>query len=460
MLKRSQLHNYQETAVSHIIKHTHSALFLEMGLGKTVSTLTAIKMLIWDYVEISTVLVIAPKTVAENVWDAEIDKWEHLKNLRISKVIGSERHRRIALQQEADIYIISRDNVSWLCGLYGGSMLPFDMLVIDELSSFKNSQSKRFKALKLAQPSFYRVVGLTGTPAPNSLIDLWSQLYLLDRGERLGKFISHYRQTYFNPGNRNGAIIYSYRLKKQAQEAIYKKIGDICMSMKAKDYLDLPDRIDKVIRLSMPKEVEKEYFEFERQSVLELIDYDGEAFITAANAAALTNKLLQYANGAVYDEMKNYHEVHKLKIDAIKDLIEEANGRPVLIAWTYRSDMYRLKEALKKYKPRELKTDKDIKEWNAGKIQVMMLHPASGGHGLNLQYGGNIIVWFGQTWSLELEQQLNARLHRQGQQNIVTINKLVLKGSIDEDVIKAQERKKDGQEALMQAVKARIDKYV
>lgn len=458
MLTREQLHPYQETAVKHILDNTHGALFLEMGLGKTVSTLTAIKTLIYDYLDISNVLVIAPKFVAENVWDAEIEKWEHLKDLTISKVTGNERKRKIALQKKADIYIIGRDNVAWLCGLYGGSMLPFDMLVIDELSSFKNPQSVRFKSLKLAQPSFFRVVGLTGTPAPNSLIDIWSQIYLLDRGKRLGKFITHFRAKYFKNISRSNAYS-KYVLNSFGEEQITKLIGDICMSMKAKDFLDLPDRIDNHIKIKMPEDILKKYEDFEREKVLELFE-ESEEGITVANAAALSNKLLQFANGAVYDEEKNVHEVHNLKIDAIKEIIEDANGKPVLIAWTYRSDMQRLLESLKKHKPREMKSSQDIVDWNEGRIKVMLMHPASGGHGLNLQYGGNIIVWFGQTWSLELEQQFNARLHRQGQKKVVTIHKLILDNTIDKDVIEAQNRKSKNQEALMQAVKLRIDKYL
>ena len=460
-MKYSDLHEYQRTSVEHIINNTHCALFLEMGLGKTVSTLTAISILMFQDLDISSVLVIAPKRVAESVWDAEIDKWEHLKGLKVSKIIGTDKQRRKALSERADIYTIGRDNVAWLCGQYGGSMLPFDMLVIDELSSFKNPKSVRFKALRGVQPSFKRVVGLTGTPAPNGLIDLWSQIYLLDRGQRLGKFVSHYREMYFRPDKRNGAIIYSYGLSPGCAEKIHEKIGDICMSMKAKDYLKLPGRIDNVIEIKFPPDIQKKYDDFEKQQVLALFsDMEEEKDISAVNAAALSNKLLQFANGAVYDENKKFYEVHNLKIDATKDIIEDANGKPVLIAWTYRHDMLRLKEALKKYNPRELKTDQDIRDWNNGKIQVMLMHPASGGHGLNLQSGGHIIVWFGQTWSLELEQQFNARLDRQGQTDVVIINKLVASKTIDQDVIEAQKRKSVSQNGLMEAVKAKIKKYM
>jgi len=460
-VNESNLHGYQHTAVSHIMENTHGALLLEMGLGKTVSTLTAINKLIYEELEINAVLIIAPKRVAESVWSAEIGKWEHLKHLRISKILGNEKQRKAALRQPADVYTVGRDNVAWLCSQFGGTRTPFDMLVIDELSSFKNPQSVRFKALKAVQPSFSRVVGLTGTPAPNGLIDLWSQIYLLDRGARLGKFITTYRETYFRPDKRNGSITYSYKLEESGEQQIYAKIGDICMSMKAKDYLDLPERINNIVRIDMPPDLQKQYDDFEKEQVMNLVSAEGDdKEISALNAAALSNKLLQFANGAMYDENKVYHEVHNLKLQALEELIEAANGHPVLIAWTYRHDRDRMLEKLKKYKPQELKTDQDINDWNAGKIQVMMMHPASGGHGLNLQAGGNIIVWFGNTWSLELEQQFNARLDRQGQKNAVVVNKLAVVGTMDEDVLKAQETKGNNQNRLMDAVKAKINKYL
>jgi len=460
-MKYSDLHDYQLTSIDHILDNTHCALFLEMGLGKTVSTLTAVNKLMFEELDIDSVLVVAPKRVAESVWEAEIDKWEHLSHLKVAKIIGTDKQRRKALSEKAHIYTIGRDNIAWLCGQYGGSMLPFDMLVIDELSSFKNPKSVRFKALRGVQPSFKRVVGLTGTPAPNGLIDLWSQVYLLDRGKRLGKFISHYREDYFKPGKRNGAVVYSYDLAPDGEQRIHEKIGDICMSMKSQDYLKLPGRINNLIDIKFPPDIQKKYDAFEREQVLSLFpDIEEGKEISAVNAAALSNKLLQFANGAVYDENKKFHVVHDLKIDATKELIEDANGKPVLIAWTYRHDMERLKVALKKYNPRELKVDKDIKDWNEGKIQVMMIHPASGGHGLNLQAGGHIIIWFGQTWSLELEQQFNARLDRQGQEDVVIINKLVACKTIDQDVIRAQDRKSAKQDGLMEAVKAKIKKYV
>ena len=455
-MNESNLHSYQNSGVEHSLINPFSGLFLDMGLGKTVTTLTLINRLIYEELTVRKVLIIAPKRVAENVWDAERDKWEHLQHLRISKITGNPVQRQEALKAKAEIFIISRDNIAWLCGLYGGSMLPFDMLVIDESSSFKNHKSLRFKALKRVQPSFDRVVLLTGTPAPNGLIDLWAQIYLLDRGERLGKTIGGYRERYFTPGQTNGAIVYNYKLDSTGEEKIHAKIDDICMSMKAEDYLDMPDKIDNVIKLKLPKEVLQQYKEFERENVLELLEED----ISAVNAAALSNKLLQFANGAVYDEDRNVHQVHEVKIDAIEEIIENSGGKPVLVAWTYRHDLTRMLVRLKKYKPVQLKTGKDIKDWNAGKIQIMLMHPASGGHGLNLQSGGNTVVWFGQTWSLELYQQLNARLYRQGQKSKrVVIHHLVVEGTLDVDVMRSLKNKNNKQAGLMQAIKAKIERY-
>jgi len=457
MLNEDNLHGYQEEGKAHIIDNSHSALFLEMGLGKTVTTLTAINTLIFEEIEIDSVLVIAPKRVAENVWDAEQKKWSHLSKIKIAKIVGNPKQRRAALKSKAHVYMIGRDNVPWLCGQFGGSMLPFNMLVIDEASSFKNPKSVRFKALKAVQPSFSRVVLLTGTPAPNGLIDLWSQIYLLDRGQRLGKFLSNYREAYFTAGASKGHIVYKYILKKGGDSEIHRRIKDICLSMKSEDYLSLPPLIENPVLIPFPAELQKKYDDFEREQVLDLFEDDAD--ISALNAAALSNKLLQFANGAVYDVDKNWHVVHDLKIDAVKELIETSDG-PVLIAWTYRHDMYRLMEALKKYRPRELKTGDDIDAWNRGDINVMLMHPASGGHGLNLQAGGNTVIWFGQTWSLELLQQLNARLYRQGQLKPVIIHKLIATKTMDEDVVASQGRKTHKQEALMQAVKAKIKKYL
>lgn len=460
MLTEQDLHEYQRDCVDHIMSRTHCALFLEMGLGKTVTTLTAINKLMYEELDIDKTLVIAPKRVAENVWTQEAQMWEHLKHLRIVVVTGSAKQRRRALLEKADIYVIGRDNTAWLCTQYGGGMLPFDMLVIDELSSFKNPQSVRFKALKNVQPSFSRVVGLTGTPAPNGLIDLWSQIYLLDRGERLGKFIGQYRNTYFTQAASNGHIVYRYALKgKEYEKEIHRKISDICISMKAKDYLELPETIVNPIYLNMSDQDLEAYNEFEKELVMELIDeMGGETEISVMHAGALSNKLLQFANGAVYDKSKNWHEIHDVKIQEVQEIIENSNS-PVLIAWAFKHDEARLLQALKKYKPRPLKDTQDIIDWNNGDIKVLLMHPASGGHGLNLQHGGNNTVWFGQTWSLELYQQLNARLDRQGQTKPVILHKLLVKKTIDIDVAKAIDRKSGSQEALMQAVKARIAKY-
>lgn len=462
-MKETDLHNYQKACVQHIISNRFCGVFLDMGLGKTVSTLTAVNHLMNDYCEINSVLVIAPKRVAESVWQEEAEKWEHLKHLRFSKIIGTAKQRVAAVvETKADIYIISRDNVAWLCALYGGGKLPFDMVVIDELSSFKSYKSERFKALRGARPYLKRLVGLTGTPAPNGLIDLWPQIYLMDRGERLEKTITRYREKYFRPGKMNGNVVFSYNLMEDSEKLIHKKIEDICISMKADDYLRMPLRTDNYIKLKMPADLKKQYEDFEKNRVLDLIkqeDDNGAVEISVVNAAALSNKLLQFANGAVYDENRAVFPVHDIKLETLKEIVENSNGQPILVAWTFQFDRDRILEYLKKYKPRELKTNKDIEDWNAGKIQVMLAHPASAGHGLNLQAGGSTIVWYGQTWSLELYQQFNARLYRQGQQNHVIINHLILEGTHDEDVVKALKAKDKKQNALMDSIKAKIDKY-
>lgn len=472
LLTENNLHSYQKACVEHIITHPYCGVFLDMGLGKTVSTLTAINYLMNDYCEINSVLVIAPKRVAESVWQEEAEKWEHLQHLRFSKIIGTQKQRIVAVMEtKADIYIISRDNIAWLCALYGGGKLPFDMVVVDELSSFKSYKSVRFKALRGARPYLKRLVGLTGTPAPNGLIDLWPQIYLMDRGDRLEKTISRYREKYFRPGQTNGHVVYSYNLMSDSEQLIHKRIEDICISMKADDYLEMPLRTDNYIKLRMPDDIKKQYDDFEKNKVLDMFKPEQKyleetdkwinepAEINAVNAAALSNKLLQFANGAIYDENKKVFPIHNIKLDALKEIIEDANGQSVLVAWTYQFDRDRILDYLKKYKPRELKTNKDIEDWNAGKIQVMLAHPASAGHGLNLQAGGNIIVWFGQTWSLELYQQFNARLYRQGQQKGVVVHHLIMQGTHDEDVIQALKAKDRKQNALMDSIKAKINKY-
>ena len=444
-------HDYQEYAKDWIIEKKKSGLLLDMGLGKSVITLTAIDELMFDYFEISKVLVIAPLRVAESTWDAEIEKWDHLKDLKISKVLGTEKKRIEGLEVKADIYIINRENVKWLVDRYVKDW-PFDMVVIDELSSFKSNKSGRFKALKKVRPCMKRVVGLTGTPAPNGLIDLWSQIYLLDGGERLGRTLTGYRDIYFNPDKRNQHIIFTYKLKENAEEAIYEKISDICVSMKAESYLDMPDRINNIIQVQLPDKAKKEYELLEKDLLLQLEEGD----IVANNAAALTNKLLQMANGAVYDENREVKEIHDEKLKALEDTIEAANGNPVLIFYSYKHDKDRIEKYLKDVKV--LETKEDIKKWNKGEIEVMLTHPASAGHGLNLQAGGNIIIWFGLTWSLELYMQANARLHRQGQEENVIIHHIIAKGTVDEDVMKALDKKEVNQEELLKAVKARIEK--
>ena len=457
MRNKSDMYAHQGTAVNHIIEHHYCGLFLEMSLGKTASTLTAIDILMYETLDVNKVLVIAPKRVAENVWTSELKEWSHLGRLKISRIIGNQKQRKAALAAKADIYIISRDNIAWLCGQYGGGMLPFDMCVIDESSSFKSHDSLRFKALKFVQSSFNRVVLLTGTPAPKSLIDLWPQIWLLDRGERLGKTITAYRDNFFKPDKRNGAIIYSYGLKENSEKAIHDKISDICMSMKTDDYIKLPPYIYNDIVVEFPPELKKKYEDFERDQVMQFIESGAE--ITGVNAAAMSSKLRQFANGGVYDQDKVYHEIHDLKLDAIEELIESANGNPVLIAYVFIPDRERIMERLKKYKPVHLQKDKDIEDWKAGKIDVLVMHPASGGHGLNLQSGGHIIIWYGLDWSLELYQQLNARLRRPGQQNPVIINRVLIKDTEDQSVVESLERKDLTQDAVMVALKAKIKKY-
>ncbi len=462
MLKREQMHEYQKGVVNFIIKNPFCGVFLDLGLGKTVTTLTAIEDLMYDYLEINSTLVIAPKRVAESVWQEEAENWEHLRHLTFSKIIGNQQQRIEALNKKADIHIISRDNVAWLCALCGGSKLPFDMIVVDELSSFKSYKSQRWKALKLTQPCFKRFVGLTGTPAPNSLIDLWPQIYLMDRGTRLGKTITAYRNMFFRPGKTNGNVVYSYDLLPESDKLIHEKISDICISMKSQDYLQMPLRTDNFIKLRMPDELSNKYTEFEKDKVIELFEQKSgdEKEISITNAATLCNKLLQFANGAIYDEDRNVYEVHDIKLEALKEIIDDANGKPVLVAWSFQHDRDRIMKYLKQYKPRELKKPQDIVDWNSGKVQVMLAHPASAGHGLNLQAGGNIIVWFGLTWSLELFQQFNARLYRQGQKQNVIIHYLIMKGTYDEDVISALKRKDRNQSLLMESIKAKIKKYL
>lgn len=454
-MNENNLHEYQKAAVQHIIDHPAAGLFLDMGLGKTVSTLTAVNLLMNVYMEVTKVLVIAPKRVAEDTWTTECEKWEHLHGLRVSRVLGTEKKRKAALKADADIYVINRENVVWLVAQLKG-WWPFDMIVIDELSSFKSNTAARFKALRQVRPMTSRVVGLTGTPAPNGLIDLWPQMYLLDMGERLEKTITAYRAKYFRPGRTNGQVVFDYKPNTGSEEAIYKKISDICISMKADDYLDLPDMIEIPVEVSMNERQMKQYEKFEEEQVLKLQE---EGDISAVNAAALSNKLLQYANGAIYDAERNIHELHEAKLDALEEIVEAANGSPVLVFYSFRHDVARILKRLKLYHPKEIGGQEDIQAWNEGKIPVMLAHPASAGHGLNLQKGGHIMVWFGLPWSLELYQQANARLHRQGQSQPVRNYIIMTKGTMDADVRKALSGKTDRQDALMEAVKARIEKW-
>lgn len=441
-------HDYQDYAANQLLEKSECGLLLDMGMGKTVVTLTAIDEL-FDRFDVEKVLVIAPLRVAEDTWSKECEKWHHLKHLRIAKVLGTEKTRLAVLQSKADIFITNRENVVWLVSLYGKAW-PFDMVVIDELSSFKSPKAKRFKALRKVRPLIKRIVGLTGTPAPNGLLDLWPQIYLLDRGKRLGKTLGGYRERYFEPDKRNREVIFSYRLKPEAEDAIYKKLSDICVSMKAQDYLQMPARINNFVRVEMAPDEKTLYKQLEKDMLLPFAGGD----IDAANAAVLSNKLLQMANGAVYDEFGSVRQIHRRKIDALEDLWEGANGKPILVFYAYKHDKERLKAFFKT--ARDLNTSQDITDWNAGKVPVALAHPASAGHGLNLQAGGHIIIWFGIPWSLELYQQANGRLYRQGQNQAVIIHHIVTAGTIDEDVIKALDRKDTGQAALLEAVKAKI----
>lgn len=440
-------HNYQQFATDFILNQSICCLMLDMGLGKTVITLTALWQLALDSFDVSRVLVIAPKRVAEDTWPKELAKWEHLTGLTSSLVLGSAAERKAALQRKAFLYIINRENVAWLVKNH---YWDFDMVVIDELSSFKSNKAERFKAMKKVRPMVTRIVGLTGTPAPNTLLDLWPQMYLMDMGQRLGRFIGGFRDRFFLPDKRNREIIYSYKPREGAEDAIYALISDICISMKAADYLDMPERIDNRIEVSMSPKERKLYDTFQKDMVLSI----GDEELDAANAAALSNKLLQMANGAVYGEDKKVIPIHDRKLDALEDLVEAANGKPLLVAYWYKHDLQRIKARFKN--ARCIDTAKDIDDWNAGKIPLALIHPASAGHGLNLQDGGCTIVWFGLTWSLELYQQLNARLWRQGQKHTVVIHHIVTKGTHDEDVMRALENKDTRQSALIEAVRARI----
>ena len=454
------LHPYQQFCVSFLEQHPQCALFLDCGLGKTIITLTAIQHLMYDSFDVNRVLIIAPLRVARDTWHAELEKWAHLRGLTMQRIIGSEKDRLRALGERADIYVINRENTEWLVKHYAGRKMPFDMLVLDELSSFKNYRSRRFLALKKVISQFARVVGLTGTPAPNSLEELWPQVFLLDKGARLGRTMRTYMDLYFMTPN--SWLPYKHELKEGAEEAIYKKLSDICVSMKAADHIPMPDRVDNIVELTLSSREMKLYKQMERDMLLPYADGD----ILALNAATLAGKLLQLANGACYDEFHNVKLIHEKKLDALEDLIEAANGKPVLIMYGYQHDLTRIQERFGAYCPdnpdgvRRLVSEQDMADWNAGKIHIAVTQPASTGHGLNLQMGGSTIIWFGLTWSLELYEQANARLWRQGQKNTVIIHHLVVKGTMDEQVMQALRDKAAGQDALLAAVKAKIQEVV
>lgn len=441
-------HNYQNYAKDFILAHKVSALFLDCGLGKTITTLTAINELMYDSFEISKVLIIAPLRVAQSTWKEEIEKWDHLNLLRYSVAVGDEKERLKALKQNSDIYIINRENVDWLV-TKSGIDFNFDMLIIDELSSFKSHTSKRFKSLLKIRPYFERVVGLTGTPSSNGLMDLWAEFRVLDLGERLGRYITHYRNEYFLPDKRNGAVIFSYKPQPNAEERIYRRLADITISMKSTEYLKMPELILNELEINLDEEDQMKYKKFKKEMVMTIQEKE----IDAINAASLSNKLIQLANGSIYDADKKFYEIHNKKLDKLEEIIESANGKPVLVAYWFKADKERIE---KRFKVREIKTADDIKQWNKGMIDLALIHPASAGHGLNLQSGGSTLVWFSLTWSLELYQQTNARLYRQGQKDTVVIHHLITKNTIDEDIMKSLKRKDKTQEALMRAVKARI----
>lgn len=441
-------HEYQDYATEYILAHPIAAVLLDMGLGKSVITLTAIFDLTLDSFLVRKVLVIAPLRVARDTWPAEIEKWDHLKGLKYTVAVGSVAQRKRALMKRAQVYIINRENIEWLISRSGISF-DFDMVVIDELSSFKSHQAKRFKSLLKVRPKVKRIVGLTGTPSSNGLMDLWAEYRLLDMGQRLGRFIGRYREDYFVPDKRNQQVIFSYKPKPGAEEAIYRLISDITISMKGSDYLKLPELVINEVPVKLSEKEMKTLDTMKRDLITTV---KGEE-ITAANAAALSGKLLQMANGAVYDDQGVVIHIHDSKLDALEDLIEAANGKPVLIAYWFKHDLSRIQ---KRFEVEVLSTRDSIKRWNDGEIPIAVIHPASAGHGLNLQAGGSTLVWFGLTWSLELYQQTNARLWRQGQNETVVIHHLIAKGTIDERVMKALKDKDNTQAALIDAVKATL----
>lgn len=441
---------HQAAGIDWILSRPACALFWGMGTGKTVTTLTAVDRLLHDELEDGPVLVIAPKRVAENTWSKEADKWEHLRHLRVSRVMGTAAERRAALSAPADLYVINRENVGWLVDEVG-SRWRFPVVVIDELSSFKSAQAKRFKALRRVRGRIRRIIGLTGTPRPNGLEDLWAELYLLDQGARLGRTLTAFRQAYLTPDRMSGHIVYSYRPQEGAEAKAYGLIADICMSIKKEDVLSLPGQIYEDVEIPCPPALLRQYKQFERDKVLECLDDSGE--IIAGNAAALTNKLLQFANGAIYDEDGKVHELHAAKLDALEELLEEAGGEPVLLLYAYKHDADRIRQRIK---CRALDTPQDMDDWNAGRIPVALAHPASIGHGLNLQEGGHITVWFGLPWSLELYQQANERLNRPGQRHVCRVYHLILNGTHDRRVLQSLKNKDRGQEGALNALRLEV----
>ena len=449
-----EAHDYQTYATEYIETHPIAAILLDMGLGKTSITLTAINDLLFDSFDVHRVLVIAPLRVARDTWVAEIEKWEHLHSLIYSVAVGTEAERKTALRKQADVYIINRENVQWLAEESGFSF-DFDMVVIDELSSFKNHQTKRFRSLLKLRPRVRRIVGLTGTPSSNGLMDLWAEFRLLDMGERLGRFIGQYRSDYFIPDKRNGQVVFSYKPLSGAENAIYNRISDITISMKSTDHLKMPELVSGEYTVTLSDDERERYDELKRDLVLQLPNGD----ITAANAASLSNKLSQMANGAIYSDTGEIIPIHDRKLDALEDLIEAANGKPLLVAYWFKHDYERIAGRLRKlHIPfSKLDTADSIRRWNSGELPVAVIHPASAGHGLNLQSGGSSLIWFGLTWSLELYQQTNARLWRQGQTaDTVVLQHIVTKGTIDSRILKALSTKDSTQSALIEAVKANL----
>ena len=441
---------HQEAGIRWLIEKPAAGLFWGMGSGKTITTLTAIDLILHDYMEDGPVLIVAPKRVAELTWSKECEKWDHLKHLRVSKIMGTQKERLAALSTPADLYVIGRDNVVWLVETVG-KCWPFPIVVLDELSSFKSAQAKRWKALRRVRGRIRRIIGLTGTPRPNSLEDFWAEVYLLDQGERLGKTIGAFRARYLTPEKMNGHIVYSYREKEGASEEVHERLKDIAVSIKKEDVLSLPGQIYEDVELTAPRALLKQYKQFERDSVLECLDEEGE--IVAGSAAALMGKLTQYTSGAIYDTEKRVHHIHDVKLDALEELIEEAGGDPVLVLYAYKHEAERIRQRIP---CRALDKPEDIDAWNRGEIPVALAHPASIGHGINMQWGGHITIWASLTYSCELYQQANERMNRPGQKNVCRVYHLIMKGTVDEKIAAALKRKENGQNAALEALRLEV----